>query len=78
MMAFNVSDGRMTAAVFAPAEDVVTQDKPVRVVVHLTKDGYRVDGKDLVLTFKIVDVYPGTTYDDTAITEIFFDGMDVH
>lgn len=40
--------------------------------------GRRADGKDLTLTFKILDVYPGTTYDDTAITEIYFDGIDVH
>lgn len=36
------------------------------------------DGKPLTLTFKILSVYPGTEYDDTAITEIYFDGIDVH
>lgn len=40
--------------------------------------GRRDDGKELVLTFTICDIYPGTTYDDTAISEIFFDGIDVH
>jgi intein/homing endonuclease len=40
--------------------------------------GRRPDGKDLVLKFEITDVYPGDKYDDTAITELFFDGIDVH
>lgn len=36
------------------------------------------DGKDLALRFEILDVYKGDVYDDTAITEIRFDGLDVH
>jgi len=36
------------------------------------------DNKDLVLKFEILEVYKGDAYDDTAITEIFFDGLDVH
>ena len=30
------------------------------------------------MTFEILEVYPGEKYDDTAITEIYFDGIDVH
>jgi hypothetical protein len=30
------------------------------------------------IKFEILDVYKGTKYDDTAITEIYFDGIDVH
>ena len=30
------------------------------------------------LRFEIVDVYPGTKYQDTAISELEFDGIDVH
>jgi len=30
------------------------------------------------LKFEILAVYPGDKYDDTAITEIYFDGIDVH
>jgi hypothetical protein len=30
------------------------------------------------ITFEILEVYPGEKYDDTAITEIYFDGIDVH
>lgn len=30
------------------------------------------------IRFTIVDVYPGTKYSDTAISEIYFDGIDVH
>lgn len=40
--------------------------------------GRRADGEPLILTFKILDIYSGTTYDDTAITEIYFEGIDVH
>ena len=30
------------------------------------------------MKFEIMEVYPGDRYDDTAITEIYFDGIDVH
>lgn len=30
------------------------------------------------MKFEIMDVYKGDKYDDTAITEIYFDGIDVH
>jgi hypothetical protein len=30
------------------------------------------------IKFEIMDVYKGDKYDDTAITEIYFDGIDVH
>jgi len=30
------------------------------------------------IAFEIVEVYPGKKYEDTAITEIYFDGIDVH
>ena len=34
--------------------------------------------KDLVLTFEVIEIYKGTKYDDLAISEINFDGLDVH
>lgn len=40
--------------------------------------GRNPNGKDLVLRFEIVEVYRGDKYNDTAITEIYFDGIDVH
>lgn len=40
--------------------------------------GRRKDGKDLILRFQILEVYKGNKYNDTAITEIYFDGVDVH
>lgn len=40
--------------------------------------GQTKDGKDLVLKFEIMEVYKGTDYDETAITELFFNGLDVH
>lgn len=33
---------------------------------------------DWTLRFEILDVYPGDKYADTVITELFFDGIDVH
>lgn len=40
--------------------------------------GHNADGTDLVLRFEILEVYKGEKYNDTAITEIYFDGIDVH
>lgn len=33
---------------------------------------------DWTLKFEILDVYPGDKYADTVITELYFDGIDVH
>lgn len=33
---------------------------------------------DWKIRFEIMEVYPGDKYDDTVITEIYFDGTDVH
>lgn len=30
------------------------------------------------LRFEIMDIYPGTKYEDTIIAELYFDGIDVH
>jgi hypothetical protein len=41
--------------------------------------GYHKKGApDWTLKFEIQDVYPGAKYEDTAITELWFDGVDVH
>jgi len=34
--------------------------------------------KEWTMRFEIVDVYKGDKWDDTAISEIYFDGLDVH
>jgi Ataxin-1 and HBP1 module (AXH) len=34
--------------------------------------------KDLVLTLEIIEVYKGTKYDDVVVSEINFNGLDVH
>lgn len=34
--------------------------------------------KDLILTLEILEIYIGTKYTDVAVSEINFDGMDVH
>lgn len=38
----------------------------------------RLEGKSWTLKFEILEVYKGTKYRDTAISEIYFDGIDVH
>jgi hypothetical protein len=40
--------------------------------------GHNEDGSVLVLRFEILEIYKGDKYNDTAITEIYFDGIDVH
>lgn len=40
--------------------------------------GHNADGTDLVLRFEINEIYQGDKYNDTAISEIYFDGIDVH
>ncbi len=37
-----------------------------------------IDNVDLVLKFEILEIYPGTKYSDVVISEINFDGLDVH
>ena len=37
-----------------------------------------INGKDLVLTFEIIEVYKGEKYTDVAVSEINFSGLDVH
>ena len=40
--------------------------------------GHNKNRTDLILKFEILEVYKGSKYNDTAITEIYFDGIDVH
>lgn len=40
--------------------------------------GHNKNGTDLILKFEIAEVYRGDKYNDTAITEIYFNGIDVH
>jgi hypothetical protein len=41
-------------------------------------EGIYKEARDWTLKFEILEVYPGDQYDDTAITEIYFNGLDVH
>jgi hypothetical protein len=40
--------------------------------------GRREDGKPMELTFTILAIYPGERSNDTLISELWFDGIDVH
>lgn len=54
------------------------KDVQSQQIFKLPTFGRREDGKDLILKFVIKSVYPGTKYDDTVITEIYFQGTDVY
>ncbi len=47
-------------------------------VFELGTLGRNKNGTDLSLRFEILEVYKGDKYNDTAITEIYFDGIDTH
>ena len=53
-------------------------DSPALQTFNVPLLGHRADRQDLLLRFEIIGVYPGTKHHDTALTEIFFDGIDVH
>ena len=40
--------------------------------------GKRKDGNELILKFEILEIYKGEKYSDTALTEIYFQGIDVY
>ncbi|UTW64388.1 hypothetical protein KFE98_09680 [bacterium SCSIO 12741] len=40
--------------------------------------GEKIDRRNWTLKFEIVEVYPGEVYEDVVISEIYFDGIDVH
>ena len=42
------------------------------------EEGTEPGTEPIKLRFTILDVYPGSKYSDTAISEIYFDGIDVH
>ena len=42
------------------------------------QEGTEAGTEPIKLRFTILDVYPGSKYSDTAISEIYFDGIDVH
>ena len=44
---------------------------------EITPVSSKVKNKDLILRFEIVEVYPGSKFKDTAITELYFSGLDV-
>ena len=54
------------------------RDLPALQTFKVPLLGNRADKKELILRFEILEIYPGTKYHDTALTEIFFDGIDVH
>jgi hypothetical protein len=54
------------------------EDTKMDQIFKLGIFGQDKSGDDLVLKFEILEVYRGGSYRDTAITEIYFDGIDVH
>lgn len=54
------------------------EDTKTDQVFELGTFGHNKNGSDLILKFEIVSVYKGEKFNDTAISEIYFDGIDVH
>ncbi len=54
------------------------QDSKTDQVFEVGTLGHNKNQTDLALRFEILEVYKGDKYNDTAITEIYFDGIDVH
>ncbi len=62
------------------AEQIITLEKPLGNDRKLGEDVYQKyeNAPNWDIKFEILSVYEGDKYDDTAITEIYFDGLDVH
>lgn len=54
------------------------QDSRTDQVFDIGTFGHNKNGTDLILKFEILEIYKGDKFNDTAITEIYFDGLDVH
>jgi hypothetical protein len=54
------------------------EDSRTDQIFDLGTFGHNKNGTDLVLKFEILEVYKGEKFNDTVITEIYFDGIDVH
>lgn len=54
------------------------QDSRTDQVFDIGTFGHNNNGTDLILKFEILEIYKGDKFNDTAITEIYFDGLDVH
>lgn len=54
------------------------EDSKTDQVFEIGTLGHNKNGTDLILKFELLDVYKGNKFNDTAITEIYFDGIDVH
>ena len=54
------------------------QDSRTDQVFEVGQLEHSSDGSDLILKFEILEVYKGNKFDDTAITEIYFDGDHHH
>lgn len=54
------------------------QDSRTDQVFDIGTLGRNKNGTDLILKFEILEIYKGDKFNDTAITEIYFDGLDVH
>lgn len=51
--------------------------EPIGYTLKLDNDKLKIKDQ-WTLRFEILDIYPGIKYEDVVISEIFFDGIDVH
>jgi hypothetical protein len=62
-----------------PLATLSLQDSRTLQTFNMGTLGYHDSTKpDWTLKFEILEVYPGTRYDDTAFAELYFDGINVH
>lgn len=54
------------------------KDSKAEQAFKIATFGQRSDKKDLILRFKILETYPSFKSKDVAITQIYFEGLDVH
>jgi hypothetical protein len=54
------------------------EDSRTDQVFDIGTFGHNKNGADLIMRFEILEVYKGDKFNNTAITEIYFDGIDVH
>lgn len=59
------------------AKQLITLKEPLGLSERDDLDNFK-DNENWIIRFEIMSVYKGDKYSDTAISEIYFDGLDVH
>ena len=71
----------MTLSLITPLAILQLEDSRSLQWFNIGLAGYGPNGKESdkwTLKFEILEIYPGDKYQDTEISDIYFDGIDVH